>query len=121
MIDDIILKTGTSKWYSVLDNNSAFWSIPVKKSDCYKLGFVTQSGHWQWVNLLYGLKNASAVFQRILSGIIRRHHHHLQNFWVNYIDDILVFSNSFDDHLQHLELLTELSLNKSKRTAPKNL
>ncbi len=103
MIEDIIVKTRGAKWFSALDINSAFWSIPVRKRDRYKLGFVTQLGHWQWTCLPFGLRNAPAIFQRILSGILRRHN--LQHFCVNYIDDILVFSETFEEHLHHLELL----------------
>lgn len=52
------------------------------------------------------LKNSPAIFQRILSGIIRRNN--LQRFCTNYIDDILnIYSKSFDEHIQHLEALVE--------------
>lgn len=48
----------------------------------------------------FGIKIASPVYQRILSGIIRKHN--LSDFCVNYIDDILIFSKSFEEHLEHL-------------------
>ena len=103
LIDDIILKTRNCEWFSAFDINSAFWSIPICKKDRYKTGFVTQNGHWQWISMPFGLKNSPAIFQRILSGIIRRNK--LSDFCVNYIDDVLIFSRTFEEHLQHLELL----------------
>jgi len=88
-----------------LDINSGFWSIPIRKRDRYKTGFVTRDGHFQWVSLPYGLKNSSAIFQRILSGIIRKNK--LDAFCCNYIDDILIFSKTFVGHIKHLEALME--------------
>lgn len=99
-IEDIVVKTRNCKWYTVLDINSAFWSLPVRQKDRYKTAFVTQSGHYQWTRLPFGLKISPAVFQRVLANTIRRCG--LQNFCVNYIDDILIFSTNFDDHLSHI-------------------
>ncbi len=103
LIEDMIIRTRNCMWFSALDINSAFWSIPIRIKDRFKTGFVTQHGHWQWCNMPFGLKNSPAIFQRILSGVMRRHN--LQDFCENYIDDILVFSKSFDEHLVHLRLL----------------
>lgn len=99
-IEDIVLKIAGCTWFSTLDINSAFWSIPVRSRDRYKTGFVTHEGHYQWRCMPFGIKIASPVYQRILSGII--HKHNLSSFCVNYIDDILIFSASFEDHLDHL-------------------
>lgn len=90
-------------WFSALDINSAFWSIPIRVGDQPKTGFVTQNGHYEWLSMPFGLKNAAPLFQRILSGIIRRHN--LSAFCVNYLDDILIFSKSFEEHIIHLEAL----------------
>lgn len=100
-IDDIVIKTQGCSWFTALDVNSAFWSIPIRMKDRYKTGFVTQEGHYQWKCLPFGIKIASPVYQRILSGIIRRNG--LSHFCANYIDDILIFSKSFEEHLDHIE------------------
>ena len=103
LIEDMIVRTRDCSWFSALDINSAFWSVPIRVKDRFKTGFVTQQGHWQWRNMPFGLKNSPAIFQRILSGVIRKHN--LQSFCVNYIDDILIFSKSFMEHVEHLRLL----------------
>lgn len=103
LIEDIIVKTRDCKWFSALDINMAFWTIPICVKDRYKTGFVTQNGHWQWVTMPFGLKTSPAIFQRILSGIIRRNG--LADFCCNYIDDILIFSKTFEQHMGHLEAL----------------
>lgn len=73
LIDDLIIKTRNCKYFTTLDINSAFWSIPLRIEDRQKTGFVTQEGHFQWTCLPFGLKTSPAIFQRILSNILRKH------------------------------------------------
>lgn len=113
LIEEIIAKTRDSEWFTTLDINSAFWAIPLREKDRYKTAFVTQDGHWQWKNLPFGLKTSPAIFQRILSNIIRRNN--LNGFCINYIDDILIFSRSFDEHMEHLEKLANAIWNEGFR------
>lgn len=105
LIDDLVMKTRNCKFYSTLDINSAFWSIPLRIEDRKKTGFVTQNGHFQWTCLPFGLKTSPAIFQRVLSNILRKYK--LTDFTVNYIDDILIFSKTFEEHVSHLTLLME--------------
>lgn len=103
LIEDLMVKTRDCKFFSTLDLNSAFWSIPLRVNDRYKTAFVTQEGHFQWTCLPFGLKTSPAIFQRIMCNIIRKHK--LGEFTVSYIDDILLFSKSFSDHIVHLAKL----------------
>lgn len=105
LIEDLVIKTRNCKYFSKLDINSAFWSIPLRVEDRRKTGFITHEGHFQWTCLPFGLKTSPAIFQRILSSIIRKHK--LSDFTVNYIDDILIFSKSFVEHINHLTQLLE--------------
>ncbi|KMQ86187.1 retroelement polyprotein [Lasius niger] len=105
LIEDLMIKTRNCKFFSTLDINSAFWSIPLRIEDRKKTAFVTQEGHFQWTCLPFGLKTSPAIFQRILSNILRKYK--LTDFAVNYIDDILIFSKSFSDHINHLTQLLE--------------
>lgn len=105
LIDDLVTKTRNSAYFTTLDINSAFWSIPLRVEDRKKTGFVTQEGHYQWTCLPFGLKTSPAIFQRILSNILRKYK--LTDFTVNYIDDILIFSRTFPEHINHLTLLLE--------------
>ena len=102
-IEDIIVKAGNCHFFSTFDINSAFWSIPIKKEDREKTAFITQNGHWQWKCLPFGLKISPAIFQRVLANTLRRNG--LAEFCMNYIDDILVFSETFDQHIKHIEQL----------------
>lgn len=113
LIEDLMIKTRNCNYFTSLDINSAFWSIPLRIEDRKKTGFVTQEGHFQWTCLPFGLKTAPAIFQRILSNILRKYK--LTDFCVNYIDDILIFSKSFDEHIIHLKQLLEAILTEGFR------
>ena len=113
LIEDLMIKTRDCKYFSTLDINSAFWSIPLRITDRHKTAFVTQEGHFQWTCLPFGLKTAPAIFQRILCNIIRKHK--LAQFTVNYIDDILIFSKTFSDHVRHLTQLFQAIKNEGLR------
>ncbi|KAL7287791.1 hypothetical protein TKK_0018168 [Trichogramma kaykai] len=105
LIQDLIIKARNCEFFSTFDINSAFWSIPLRIKDRSKTGFVTQDGHFQWTCLPFGMKTSPAIFQRILSGILRKYR--LSDFAVNYIDDILIFSRSFEEHIEHIAKVLE--------------
>ncbi|XP_046602694.1 uncharacterized protein LOC107224055 isoform X1 [Neodiprion lecontei] len=117
-IEDLTVRARNCKFFTKLDVNSAFWSIPIRAKDRYKLAFVTHNRHLQWKCLPFGLKSASAIFQRVLAGIIKKNK--LDAFTVNYIDDILVFSKTYEEHLQHVDIVLQIlhdqgfKLNKNK-------
>ena len=113
LIEELIAKTRGCVWFTALDINSAFWSIPIRMKDRYKTAFVTQEGHWQWKCLPFGLKTSPMIFQRILNNILRKNN--LKKFSICYMDDILIFSHSFEEHLQHLEKLLEAICNEGFR------
>ncbi|XP_050523377.1 dynein regulatory complex subunit 7-like [Daktulosphaira vitifoliae] len=104
-IEDIMVKARECTWFSAFDINSAFWSIPIRHKDRKKTAFVTQDGHWQWTCLPFGLKISPAIFQRTLANILRRYN--VNDFCINYIDDILVFSKTFEQHVKHIEALLQ--------------
>ena len=56
LIEDLLIKIRNYKYFSKLDINSAFWSIPLRVEDRRKPGFITQEGHFQWTVLPFGLK-----------------------------------------------------------------
>lgn len=103
LIEDLMIKTRNCRFFTTLDINSAFWSIPLRVEDRKKTGFVTQDSQYQWTCLPFGLKTSPGIFQRILSNILRKHK--TSDFAVNYIDDILIFSKTFEEHIAHLTKL----------------
>lgn len=100
IIEDLLIRVRDCKIFSKLDVNSAFWSISIREKDRYKTAFITQNGHWQWKCLPFGLKSSPAIFQRILSDVLAKNN--LETFAINYIDDILIFSENYSDHVRHI-------------------
>lgn len=113
LIDDLIVKTRNCKYFTTLDINSAFWAIPLRMEDRSKTGFVTQEGHFQWTCLPFGLKTSPAIFQRILSNILRKHN--LTGYTVNFIDDILIYSSTFEEHIRHIRNVLEAIIKEGFR------
>ena len=76
---------------------SGYWQIPVDEQDC---AFITGSGLYEFEVMPFGLCNAPATFQRTMDSVLAR----LKwNSCLVYLDDTLVFSNNFQDHLTRLE------------------
>ncbi len=98
-IDDIIDRLGRAKYFTTLDLASGFHQISIKPEDQPKTAFSTHEGHYEYTRMPFGLKNAPRIFQRIinsaLAGIIG-------NEAFVYLDDIIIFSESFEDHLMRL-------------------
>lgn len=103
LIKDLMIRTRNCRYFTSLDINSAFWAIPLREKDRYKTAFVTQKGHYNWKCLPFGLRTSPAIFQRILSTILRRNN--VDDFCINYIDGILIFPPTFKEHLTHLRRL----------------
>lgn len=101
-IDDVLDALGPSRYFSALDITSGYWHVPMHPDDVSKTAFVTHSGHYEWLVMPFGLKNAPATFQRAMKSVIQRHH--LKNV-VNYFDDIVVHTTTFEEHLGCLDAL----------------
>jgi len=118
----IKLSEATLKLYRDEEGNMVFknyvleelrMETPATTTDRQKTVFITQEVHYQWTCLPFGLKTAPAIFQRILSNIIRKHK--LSDFCANYIDDILVFSKDFVGHMEHMSKLLEAIMKEGFR------
>ena len=103
-IDDILDRVSGVQFISKLDAVSAYQQIPIAEEDCEKTAFTIWGRLLQWRVMPFGLTNCPPTFQRfmdvLLSGLNWR-------CCVVYLDDIVVFSNSFEDHLVHLRAVLE--------------
>ena len=63
---------------------------------------MVENGHYEYVRMPFGLKNAPATFQRMMDTVLRKY---LHKFYFVYMDDIVVFLKSLQEHLQHLKLI----------------
>lgn len=115
--DDILAHLGNAKFFSALDLSSGFHQIPMDDNSKKYTAFSTTDGHFHFNRMPFGLKNAPATFQRMidtaLRGLIGK------NYFV-YLDDIITFGNTIEEHNQNLAKLfqrlrdTELKLQVDK-------
>ncbi|WOH09471.1 hypothetical protein DCAR_0728928 [Daucus carota subsp. sativus] len=83
---------------------SGYWQIQIKESDKYKTAFTVPFGQYEWNVLPFGLKNAPSDFQNIMNEIFNPY----TEFIIVYIDDVLVFSKTLDQHIKHLKIFKDL-------------
>ncbi|GBG66525.1 hypothetical protein CBR_g63107 [Chara braunii] len=110
-IDDLLDAIGCANYFSKFDIQHRFHHILVKEEDRPKTAFVLFEGTWQWVRCPMGICNAPATFQRAMNVTFHnfvnktRLTQGMINFCVIvYMDDILVYSDTFHGHAQHIEL-----------------
>lgn len=101
-IDDLLDQLGESKFFSTLDLASGYWQVQVHPDTVEKTAFVTHQGLYEL------LKNAPAVFQRLMQQVLRGLNPEEGMPFVSvYLDDVLVFSRTFKEHMTHLQLVVE--------------
>uniref|UniRef100_A0A8C1X240 Gypsy retrotransposon integrase-like protein 1 n=1 Tax=Cyprinus carpio TaxID=7962 RepID=A0A8C1X240_CYPCA len=88
-----------AKIFTKLDLRSAYNLIRIRKGDEWKTAFITPSGHYEYRVMPYGLSNSPSVFQNYMNEIFREY---LNQFVIVYIDDILIYSTSQEEHIQHV-------------------
>ena len=101
-IDDSLNSLSGQAWFSTLDLASGYWQVRLSEDAKPKTAFATHSGLFQFAVMPFGLCNAPATFERLMSQVMRGLH------WKRclvYIDDILVFGHDFESALQSLELV----------------
>ena len=102
-IEDILDTLSSAKYMSKIDLNKGFHQIPVQQVDKAKTAFCTPWGKYQFTMMPFGLRNGPAVFQRLMDKLL---HQDLEYSRV-YIDDIVVFSTSWEQHCLHLGKVLE--------------
>ena len=97
---DLLDRLHEATIFSKFDMKSGFWQIQIDEKDRYKTTFTIPFGHYEWNVMPFGLKNAPSEFQNIMNTIFTP----FTNFSIFYIDDVLIFSKTIDDHWKHLDI-----------------
>jgi len=101
-IDDIFDSLGKARWFTSLDLASGYWQVEVAPEDQPKTAFISACGTFEFNVMPFGLTNAPRTFQRLMDRVLRNE---IGKFVHVYLDDINVFSETFEEHLQHLAIV----------------
>ena len=104
-IDDLLDALHGAKWFSTLDLKSGYWQVPITEQDKAKTAFRTSSGQlFEFNQVPFGLGNAPATFSRLMDRVLAGLHWETCLF---YLDDIIVFSSTWEEHLARLREVFE--------------
>jgi GGDEF domain-containing protein len=103
-IDDLLDQLKDSKFFSKIDLRSGYHQMKIRSEDIPKTAFVTRYGQYEFTVVSFGLTNAPAYFMNMMNKVFLDE---LDKFVVVFIDDILVYSSTTEEHEQHLRVVLE--------------
>lgn len=99
-ISDILDSLSKAKYYSICDMSAAYWQVKIDEESKHRTAFITTEGLFEFQVVPFGFRNAPAFFQRMMDQILSPFK------WKNclvYLDDIIIFSETFEQHLKDVE------------------
>src|ERR1041385_7386575 len=103
-IDDLFDQLNGARVFSKIDLRTGYYQLKIKKEDIPKPSFTTRYGLYEFTVMSFGLTNAPAYFMGIMNKVFMDF---LDKFVVVFIDDILIYSRSEEEHKQHLRTVLE--------------
>ncbi|XP_058733135.1 uncharacterized protein LOC131604728 [Vicia villosa] len=104
-IDDLMDQLVGARVFCKIDLRSGYHQIRVKEGDIQKTAFRTRYGHYEYAVMPFGVSNAPGVFMEYMNRIF---HSYMDKFIVVFIDDILIYSKSEEDHTEHLRIALQV-------------
>lgn len=99
-ISDLLDQLGKCEYFTTLDLASGFHQIEIDKKDIPKTAFSVENGHYEFVRMPFGLRNAPATFQRVMDNIMSG----IQNEkCLIYMDDVIIYSSTLNEHMNRLK------------------
>lgn len=115
-IDDLLDRIGSATFITTLDLCKGYWQVPLEASSRPYTAFRTPAGLFQFTVMRFGLHGAPATFQHLMDKVLQGY----EAFSAAYLDDVVIFSGTREEHVQHLRAVLEkiqaagLTLNVAK-------
>ena len=98
-IDNLLVRFNGCKFFSTIGLRSGYYHIGLTKEAVEKTAFVTDKGKWIFHSLPFGINIGPVAFSYVLGKVLLP----CTEFALNYLNDIMIFSNTWEEHLKHLE------------------
>ena len=105
LIDDLFDQLQGACTFLKFDLRSDYHQLKIRAADVPKTAFRTRYGHYEFVVMSFGLTNAPAAFMSLINGIFKPY---LDLFVIVFIDDILIYCKSKEEHEEHLRIVLEM-------------
>ncbi|RLM68934.1 putative gag-pol polyprotein [Panicum miliaceum] len=105
LIDDFLDELGKASWFASLDLTAGYHQIRLKPGEAHKTAFQTHTGHYEFRVMAFGLSGAPATFQKAMNTTLAPA---LRKFALVFFDDILIYSQSYEEHLEHIKQVLQL-------------
>ncbi|GFU92223.1 retrovirus-related Pol polyprotein from transposon 297 [Trichonephila clavipes] len=102
-IEERVEKVSAAKFITVLDLSKGYWQIPLSKTAQRYAAFCTSFGTYRPLRMSFGLKNAPYFFSKFMAELLNG----LEDFVVPYLDDIAIFSDTWESHIKHMETVLQ--------------